>query len=108
MKRKLQQRLKGKVYLQVLPLLAETLGMPETSEMAISEETGGVITVRDLLNRLGNSYKHFDYLFDIDTQKLSGKVNIFFNGCDLELLDGLETRLSDGDTLTFVWVIPGG
>ncbi len=99
----------AKVRLEILPSLAETLGMAGTSEEVLSEqETGGVKTVRDLLNRLSASHQRFDCLFDINTQKLTGRILVFFNGRDLELVDGLETELTDGDTLTFVWLIEGG
>ncbi len=100
----------GKVYLEVLPSLAETLGIDSTSEEVISDqEIDGARSVRELLNRLGTRYQRFGrVVFDINTQKLTGEVVIFFNGRALELVDGLETKLSDGDTLTFVPLIEGG
>ena len=100
----------SKVRLEVLPSLAETLGIEETSEEAISDqENDGVRSVRELLNRLCVRYKRFGQMvFDIDAQELTGRVVIFFNGRSLELVNGLETRLSDGDTLTLVPLIEGG
>lgn len=90
--------------------LAETLGMAGTSEEIIPEpENEGDKSVRGLLNRLAAKHQHFGQIvFDINAQKLTGRVLIFFNGRDLELVDGLETRLNDGDTLTFVPLIEGG
>ncbi|MFC1957440.1 MoaD/ThiS family protein [Chloroflexota bacterium] len=100
----------SKVRLEVLPSLAETLGIEDTSDEAISElEDDGVRSVRELLNRLCVRYKRFGQMvFDVDTQELTGRVVIFFNGRSLELVNGLETRLSDGDTLTLVPLIEGG
>ncbi|MFC1958561.1 MoaD/ThiS family protein [Chloroflexota bacterium] len=100
----------GKVRLEVLPSLAETLGIEGTSEEAIpDQEIEGENSVRDLLNQLGARYQRFGQIvFDINTQKLTGRVVIFFNGRDLELVNGLETKLSDGDTLAFVPLIEGG
>ncbi len=100
----------GKIRLEVLPALAETLGIEATSEEVIADrESDGDSSVRELLNRLGARHQRFgQVVFDIHTQKLTGRVIIFFNGRDLELVDGLETRLSDGDTLTFVPLIEGG
>lgn len=96
--------------LEVMSAFAETLGMPGTSEEIISEqETGGDKSVRSLLNRLVTKYQYFgETVFDSNTQKLTGRVIIFYNGRDLELSDGLETKLGDGDTLTFVPFIVGG
>lgn len=101
----------GKVYLEILPSsLAETLGIEGTGEEAISDkEIDGGKSIIDILNQLGAKYQRFGKIvFDINTQKLTGKVGIFFNGRALEPVSGLETKLSDGDTLTFVPVIEGG
>ena len=100
----------AKVRLEVLPALAETLGIDGTSEEVISDqEIEGGNSVRELLNRLGARYQRFGQMvFDINTQKLTDRVAIFFNGRALELVNGLETKLKDGDTLTFVPFIEGG
>ncbi len=100
----------AKIRLEVLPALAETLGIETISEEVISDqEIADAQLVRGLLNRLGVRYQRFGQIvFDIDTQELTGKVVIFFNGRSLELVNGLETKLSDGDTLTFVPLIEGG
>ncbi len=96
--------------MEVMSAFAEILGMPGTSEEIISEqETGGDKSVRALLNRLAVKYQCFgETVFDSNTQKLTGRVIIFYNGRDLELLDGLEAKLSDGDILTFIPFIVGG
>lgn len=100
----------GKVRVEVMPWLGETLGMAATSDEVIPEsENEGDESVRSLLNRLCARYQLFDqFVFDNNTRQLTGKVVIFLNGCDLELGDGLDTKLSDGDTLTFVPLIVGG
>ena len=95
----------GKVHIYALPWLAESLGMEGTSE----EEIEDGISVNDLLNRLCGRYQRFGRIvFDVNAQKLTGRVAIFFNGRVLELADGLESRLGDGDSLTFVTPIEGG
>ena len=100
----------SKVRVDVVSAFAEALGIPSTSEEVIPEHDGGSDqSVMAFLERLAVRYQYFgDTVFDSNTQKLTGGVMIFHNGRDLELLDGLETKLSDGDTLTFVPVIPGG
>jgi molybdopterin converting factor small subunit len=100
----------GKVRLEILSSLAETLDIEETIEEVISEqETYGDRSIRGLLNRLSARYRRFGQIvFDVSTQKLTGRVTIFFNGRALELSSGLDTKLIDGDTLTFVPLIEGG
>ena len=99
-----------KVRLEALPSLAETLGIERTSEEVISDqENGGGTSVRDLLNNLGARYQRFGQMvFDTESQELTGQVLIFFNDSALDLVNGLETKLSDGDTLTFVPLVEGG
>ncbi|MBF8267652.1 MAG: hypothetical protein HW388_1160 [Dehalococcoidia bacterium] len=100
----------GKVHLYALPSLAESLGIEGTSEETIpDEEVGGDTTVRGLLNRLSARYRRFgQVVFDVKAQRLTGRVVIFLNDHDLELVNGLESKLSDGDTLTLIYAIQGG
>ncbi len=100
----------SKVRLEILSWLTETLDIEETSSaVSLEQEIEEGKTVKDLLNRLANSYQHFgQVVFDIKAQKLNEGVSIFFNGRNLELENGLATKLGDGDTLTFVPTIVGG
>ena len=100
----------SKVRLEILSWLTQTLDIQATGEgVSFDQEIDEDRTVRDLLNDLAARYQSFgQVVFDIKAQKLTGRVSIFFNGRNLELANGLETRLSDGDTLTFVPPIVGG
>jgi len=99
-----------KVYLKVLSWPVETLGVEGVGDdVILDQEIEGDKTVRDLLNRLATKYQQFGHIvFDVKSQKLTGRVLIFLNGRDLELVDGLETRLNNGDTFTFIPLIEGG
>ncbi len=100
----------SKVRLEILSGLTETLGIEGTSDVvSLEQEIEEGKTVRDLLNRLAARYQRFgQVVFDVKAQKLTERVSIFFNGRNLELVNGLATKLSDGDTLTFVAPIVGG
>ncbi len=100
----------SKVRLEVLSWLAETLDIEEKSgTVSLEQEIEEGKAVWDLLNRLATRYQRFGQIvFDTNAQKLTGRAVIFFNGRTLELVNGLETKLSDGDTLTFVPIIEGG
>ena len=100
----------GTVRIEVLPSLAESLGIEKNSvEVILDPVSEGNKTVKDLLNRMGARYPRFgEIVFDIHAQRLTGKVMIFLNGRDLELVDGLGTKLSNGDILSFVPYIEGG
>ncbi len=100
----------SKVRLEILSWLTETLGIEGTSDtVSLDQEIEDDKTVRDLLNQLATRYQPFGQIvFDVKAQKLTERVNIYFNGRNLELASGLATKLSDGDTLTFVAPIVGG
>ncbi len=95
----------GKVRLRVLPSLAETLGVDATGE----EDIEAGLPVRDILIRLCARHPRFEQMvYDTDARKLTGSVAIFLNDRALELVDGLESELKDGDKLTLVSPIEGG
>ncbi len=101
----------GKVRVECLSWLTETLSIGGAgNEVTFEHELEGErTTVRGLLNRLVARYPRFGQIvFDAKAQKLTGSVSIFFNGRLLESVDGLETKLNDDDTLTFVPIIEGG
>jgi|TARA_B100002003_G_C13996431_1_gene481206 molybdopterin converting factor small subunit len=104
------EQIMSKVRLEVLSWLAETLDIEEKSgTVSLEQEIEEGKAVWDLLNRLATRYQRFGQIvFDTNAQKLTGRAVIFFNGRTLELVNGLETKLSDGDTLTFVPIIEGG
>ncbi|MBI2979604.1 MAG: MoaD/ThiS family protein [Chloroflexi bacterium] len=100
----------SKVRLEFLSWLANTFGIEGTSEEIILEaKIEGDNKVRDLLNQLASRYPRFEQIvFDTKTQKLTEGVNVFLNNHLLELMNGLETKLNDGDILTLVPPIEGG
>ena len=100
----------AKVRLEFLSWLAGTLG-------EVKAGTGNTIevrshkgeTVREVLTQMAMTYPRFgELVFDSRTKKLSAKVAVFYNGQHLELANGLDTILKDGDVLTLLPPIEGG
>ena len=103
----IKTQIMGKLNIEVLPSLAEALGMESTSEEGIAD--GVDFSVQELLDRLCARYPRFgEMVFDWRRQELTGQVVIFLNGRHLDLIEGLKTELKDGDTLTFIPYIEGG
>lgn len=98
------------VRLEFLSRLADTLGVEKTNEEVVLEvKTEGEKTVRGILSELAIKYPRFgELVFDVKTQKLIARVAIFCNGSHLELANGLETRIKDGDVLAFLPPLEGG
>lgn len=99
-----------KVSLEFLSWLSETMEFEQSGNSLCFElyiEEG--YTVKDLLLHIAAGHPRFEQsVFDVKLQKLSEKVCIFHNSRQLELENGLETRLKDGDSMIFVPVIQGG
>ena len=100
----------GTVRLEFLWSIARALGGEETTEDTILEtkvEEGE--TVRTLLGQLAGRYPPFaQIVFDAKSKNVSEEVSLFLNGRRVELLSGLETKLEDGDVLSFLPFISGG
>ena len=100
----------SKVHLEILSSLVETIDTNiKKDKIILEQEIEEGITVNGLLNRLSIKYQRFgEVIFDVKAQKQTERVNIFLNGRNLELENGLSTILSDNDTLTFITPIVGG
>lgn len=100
----------SKVSLEFLSWLADTVAPGRTAnELVLEREIKDNSTVKELLLGLATTYPRLKQaVFDVKSQKLNSGVGIFYNGRQLELVNGLETRLKDHDALIFFPVIAGG
>jgi molybdopterin converting factor small subunit len=98
------------VHVELLSWLADTVDRENASkDTVLVQEIDDGNTVRDLLVRLADIYPRFGKsVFDVKDRKLSGMVAVFYNGQHIELVNGLETRLNQGDSLTLAPIIEGG
>lgn len=72
-------------------------------------EVGVGIRVDELLEKLSAKYgKRFrDYVYGVGEFK-DLTLTFLLNGRNIELMDGLKTRLKDGDTLSILPPVAGG
>jgi sulfur-carrier protein len=69
-------------------------------------ETPGA-TVREVLENLVSTYPAIrDRVFDGD--KLPQFLNVFVDGSDVRLFDGLDTKVADGATVILLPAVAGG
>ncbi len=82
--------------------LAQSLG---TSEVNINAEKP--TTIREVLVELIERYSEAQKIWPtpemVDQESL-----ILYNGADIALMDGLDTRINDGDSVTILPLIHGG
>lgn len=96
-----------KVSVRFFASLRELVGKKvELLEFSDSEE----ITVEKGLKRLNDLYgKDFvEYVFDRKTGEIRGYLTLLVNGRSITILNGLETKLMDGDVLAILPPVGGG
>lgn len=99
----------GRVKLEILPWATRAFGSSSSGRLVLREEVEEGNTVEDLFVRLASRYQAFgDVAFDPAARRLTGQVTVIYNGRLLELAEGLETKLRDGDTLLLVPALAGG
>ena len=66
-------------------------------------------TIRDLLNETaGKEREVIEMAFDIKTQKLTGAVAVVINNRLIQTLEGLDTRIQDGDVIALIPLLADG
>ena len=96
-----------KVSIRFFASLRELVGKKvETLEFSDSEEA----TVDLSLKRLSESFgKDFvEYVFNEKTGEVKSYLTLLVNGRSIAVLDGLKTRLADGDVLAILPPVGGG
>ena len=93
-----------RISVQVFASLREILGF------SILEVEVPVRNVIGLIDFLSTKYglKFRERIIDSKTKELKKYHKILINGCDIEFLDKLDTRLKDGDDIVFFPPAGGG
>jgi len=79
-------------------------------EQALEFSGGETVTVDMVVKRLAERYgKSFaEYVFDSKTGEVKGFLQFLVNGRSASTLDGLDTKLVDGDVLAIIPPVGGG
>ena len=88
--------------------MADRLGWDQPGPVVLEEPLQEEESLRGLLTRLAARFSHFsEALFDPETQSLSSEVTILMND-HVNLPQGLDTTLKDGDRILFLPILAGG
>lgn len=99
----------GKIRLEIWPWLGHHEEHTGFHRLVLEEEVAEGETLRDFLNRMGEGHRVFrEVIFDPRSQELSRQVTVIYNERLLELAEGLDTKLRDGDRLSFLPAFAGG
>jgi len=97
------------VRLEVLAGLSYIFAGKESEPVTFDEEAEEGSTVGDVIRKLADKYQAFsDVIFDGRTNMLSGRVTVVLNDRLLEALNGLDTRIRDGDVIRLFPIVAGG
>lgn len=98
-----------KLKLEVYSWLTRAFGPQETGHIEKELEVQNGTTVRVLFDDLASGSAEFaEWVFDREKQNLTGRVSVFFNERVLELVDGLDTEIQDGDRVLLLPAYAGG
>ena len=91
-----------RVVVKLFTSLREIAG---TKETAVEGEN-----VRQILDELVRTYgdRFYNAIFDEKTGKIRRYYSVLVNGRNVYLLDGLDTKLSEGDTISIFPPVGGG
>jgi len=70
-------------------------------------ETAGT-TIREIINEIGARYPEFREQVVSKEGELHRFINVYANDEDVRYLDGLDTKVSDGDTVAILPAVAGG
>lgn len=88
--------------------MADRLGFDQPGPVVLEEPLEEGESLRHLLTRLAPRFDHFpENLFDPETQSLSSEVTLVFNN-HVDLPQGMDTKLKDGDRVLFLPILAGG
>lgn len=88
--------------------MADRLGFDQPGPVILEEPLEDGESLRTLLTRLAGRFGHFaENLFDPGTQSLSSEVTLVFNN-HIDLPQGMDTKLRDGDRVLFLPILAGG
>jgi molybdopterin converting factor small subunit len=88
--------------------MADRLGFDTPGAVILEEPVEEGESLRHLLTRLSGRFSNFsEALFDPETQSLSSEVSLLIND-HVNLSQGLDTRLKDGDRILFLPILAGG
>jgi len=79
-------------------------------EETIEFPRGKTVTINMMLKQLADRYgkKFVEYAFDTETGEVKGFLQFLVNGRSTSALDGLETKLANGDVLAIIPPVGGG
>jgi len=88
--------------------MADRLGFDQPGPVILEEPVEEGESLRSLLTRLAGRFSHFsEALFDPETQSLSSEVSLLINN-HIDLSQGMDTKLKDGDQILFLPILAGG
>ena len=67
-----------------------------------------IVSIKEMLSKLSKELPQLERIFSEQTNDSTSNSLILVNGREISVLDGLETKLNDGDEIVFVPVVHGG
>ena len=76
------------------------------TQLTVSFQEG--MSLKDLLTKISQEMPQLDKTFSDQLNDSRSNALILINGREISVLNGLETKLNDGDEIVFIPVVHGG
>ena len=88
--------------------MADRLGLDQPGPLIMEEPLEEGESMRSLLTRLAGRFESFaEAVFDPQTQSLSSEISLLLNN-HIDLAQGMDTKLKEGDRILFLPILAGG
>ena len=88
--------------------MADRLGLDQPGPLILEEPLEEGESLRSLLTRLAGRIESFaEAVFDPRTQSLSSQISLLLNN-HIDLPQGMDTKLKEGDRILFLPILAGG
>jgi len=88
--------------------MADRLGLDQPGPLILEEPLEEGESLRSLLTRLAGRIESFaEAVFDPRTQSLSSEISLLLNN-HIDLPQGMDTKLKEGDRILFLPILAGG
>ena len=97
------------IQIVIMPWLSDAFGSEGSQRVVLGEQIDPGSSLKEVLHLLAVKYEPFgSTIFDVRSERVRNHARVVVNDRLMELLEGVDTVLKDGDQLIFLAAYSGG